>query len=65
MSQRNFYANYLQVLVAIDHCEKNNLLIPALIMTYSAIDSVSWLAASNSRDSGKAFKTSPELEKLV
>ncbi|MDI4001730.1 hypothetical protein QK412_10065 [Pseudomonas aeruginosa] len=56
MPSKNFYDNYLQVLVAIEHCERQNLLLPALIMTYSAIDSVSWLAADSSKDSGKAFR---------
>lgn len=56
MSQQNFYANYLQLLQAIEHCEENHLLTPALVMLYSAIDSVSWLASSNQKESGKAFR---------
>ncbi|MCY1284796.1 hypothetical protein D9M70_337130 [compost metagenome] len=59
---KNFYNNYLQVLVAIEYCERQNLLLPALIMTYSAIDSVSWLAAGSSKDSGsglRQFATGP------
>ncbi|WP_313499325.1 hypothetical protein [Stutzerimonas nitrititolerans] len=56
MSQQNFYDNYLQVLQAITHCEENNLLTPALVMLYSAIDSVSWLACTTTKESGKAFK---------
>lgn len=56
MTQQNFFENYLQVLQAIEHCEKNNLLTPALVMLYSAIDSVSWLASGNNKESGKAFK---------
>ncbi|MBA4682522.1 hypothetical protein DP090_010385 [Pseudomonas sp. MDMC216] len=57
MTQQNFYANYLQVLQAIEHCENNNLLTPALVLLYSSIDSVSWLATSSTKESGKAFKT--------
>lgn len=56
MTQQNFFSNYLQLLQAIEHCEKSNLLIPALVMVYSAIDSVSWLASGNCKESGKAFK---------
>lgn len=43
MSQKNFFANYRQLLQAIEHCEENNLRTPALVMVYSAIDSLSWL----------------------
>ena len=56
MSEQNFFVSYLQVLAAIDHCEENNMLPPALVLLYSAIDSVSWLASNNHKESGKAFR---------
>lgn len=56
MTQQNFYENYTQLLQAIWFCEKHHLLTPALVMIYTAIDSVSWLDAGNSKESGKAFK---------
>lgn len=56
MNQKNFFANYIQVLEAIEHCEEKNLLTPALVMLYSAIDSVSWLASGDNQESGKAFR---------
>jgi len=57
MSQQNFYANYVQLIQAIEHCEDNNLLTPALVLLYSAIDSVSWLASGIHKESGRAFRT--------
>lgn len=56
MTQQNFHTSYIQLLQAIEHCEKNNLVVPTLVMVYSAIDSVSWLASGDSKESGKAFK---------
>ncbi|MGE6992670.1 hypothetical protein [Stutzerimonas zhaodongensis] len=53
---QNFYNSYLQTLQAIEYCENNHLQTPALVMLYSAIDSVSWLSSSNPKASGKAFK---------
>lgn len=56
MTQKNFFENYKQLLQAIWLCEENHLLTPALVMIYTAIDSVSWIAAGSSKESGKAFK---------
>lgn len=56
MTQQSLFQNYMQLLEAVEHCEQSNLLIPALVLIYSAIDSVSWLAADNHKESGKAFK---------
>lgn len=56
MTQQNFYQSYIQLIQAIEHCERNNLVVPTLVMVYSAIDSISWLAGENRKESGKAFK---------
>lgn len=44
MSHSNIVNSYYQVFKAIDNCITDNLLIPCLILIYSAIDSASWLA---------------------
>jgi hypothetical protein len=44
MSEQNLFRNYLQLMLAIKHCIKENLVMPALVLIYTAIDSVSWLA---------------------
>jgi hypothetical protein len=56
MTQQNLFENYKHLIQAIWYCEENHLLTPALVMIYTAIDSVSWIAASSSKDSGKAFQ---------
>lgn len=56
MTQQNLFENYKQLIQAIWFCEENHLLTPALVMIYTAIDSVSWIAAGSSKESGKAFK---------
>lgn len=56
MSRQSFYNNYIQLIRSLDHAEENHLVVPALVLVYSAIDSVSWLAAPGSKDSGKYFR---------
>lgn len=58
MGQENFYKNYLQVMLAVQHCLSNGLVLPALILIYSLIDSVSWLACNNDHQkNGVRFKS--------
>lgn len=57
MSRQSFYDSYIQLIRSLDHAEENHLVVPALVLVYSAIDSVSWLAADGSKDSGKYFRT--------
>src|SRR5271157_5053173 len=47
MSEQNIIRGYAQINVAIDYCIEQNLLMPALILIYSAIDSISWAASEN------------------
>lgn len=57
MSQEKLYANYTQMIRAIEHCVQSNLLLPALVMIYASIDSVSWLANHDKTVySGQAFR---------
>lgn len=53
MSEQNLYANYIEMIKAIEHCVDNRLLLPALVMIYTSIDSVSWLANNNPKLSVK------------
>lgn len=47
MRQDNLYKNYLQVIQAVELCLSNGLALPTLILIYSLIDSVSWLACND------------------
>lgn len=44
MNHNNILRSYIQVFMAIENSISGNLLIPCLILIYSAIDSASWLA---------------------
>lgn len=43
MSEKDLFKNYFDIVVAIDFCLSNKLIMPALILLYSAIDSISWI----------------------
>jgi hypothetical protein len=40
----NFYRNSYQMFEGIEHCVKSNLVVPALCLIYSGIDSIAWVA---------------------
>lgn len=46
--ENNFSNHYMDLYKAIDHCIKEKLRIPSLILIYSAIDSISWLTCCDS-----------------
>jgi hypothetical protein len=53
----NFFKNYYQLILATDSCVKEHMILPALILIYTAIDSVSWLASEDpSEEVGFRFK---------
>ena len=45
--QENLFRNYYQLLAATDLCIGERLYMPALVLIYTAIDSVSWLASDD------------------
>jgi hypothetical protein len=47
MSDKNLFRSYFQLITAVDYCLTEKLILPALILIYSAIDSVSWLASDD------------------
>ena len=47
MSKQNLFRNYTHLITAIDYCITENLVMPALVLIYTAIDSVSWLASGD------------------
>jgi hypothetical protein len=44
MEDLSFFDNYKEIFAAIDFCVANCLKVPALILIFAAIDSVSWIA---------------------
>ncbi len=57
MSEENLFRNYYQIITVIDHCIAENMIMPALVLVYSAIDSVSWLASENENQAvGERFQ---------
>lgn len=47
MSEINLIRSYFQTIRATEICIAENLIIPALILIYSSIDSTSWLASDD------------------
>jgi hypothetical protein len=52
-NEHNIFNNYEQIFLAIQKCLADKLIIPALVLIYSTIDSISWLSSSdnNSKNS--------------
>ncbi len=51
------FKNYFQLIQAADDCVNKHMIIPSLILIYSAIDSASWLASENpSEEVSSRFK---------
>ena len=58
MSEQNLFRSYSQIITAIDYCISDKLIMPALVLIYSAIDSVSWIASDNEDQSvGERFQS--------
>ncbi len=55
-SEDNFMQVYSQLILAINSCLENRYLVPALILIYTAIDSVSWLSTGDIQNGGKRFQ---------
>lgn len=51
MSEQNLLRDYFQTFTAIDYCISEKLIMPALILIYSAIDSASWISSDNENQS--------------
>ena len=47
MDELAFYRNYDEVFLAVERCLASDLITPALILIFTAIDSVGWLASSD------------------
>ena len=45
--EENFFRCYSQIITAIDYCITEKLVMPALVLIYSAIDSISWIASDD------------------
>jgi hypothetical protein len=46
----NLFKNYYQLIQAMDDCVSKRMIIPALILIYTAIDSVGWIASDNPKE---------------
>lgn len=55
-AEDNFMQTYTQMILAINDCLENRYLIPALILIYSAIDSVSWLSTGDTQNVAKRYQ---------
>ena len=47
MGEQNLFRNYFQIFTALDYCIEKKLIIPALVLLYSSIDSISWIASND------------------
>jgi hypothetical protein len=57
MSEQNLLRDYSHIIIAIDYCISEKLTMPALVLIYSAIDSISWYASDKENQSvGKRFQ---------
>jgi hypothetical protein len=57
MSEQNLFRSYLQIITAIDYCISEKLIMPALVLIYSAIDSISWVASDEENQQvGRRFQ---------
>lgn len=53
----NLFKNYYQLIQATEECINNHMIVPSLILIYSAIDSASWIASDNPNEGvGSRFK---------
>jgi hypothetical protein len=53
----NLFKNYYQLIDTVDDCINKHMVLPALILIYSAIDSASWIASDNPNEGvGTRFK---------
>ena len=51
------FKNYFQLIQATNDCVNNHMIIPSLVLIYSAIDSASWLASETPKEEvGSRFK---------
>jgi hypothetical protein len=58
MSEANLLKNYFQLISAIELCIEQKLVMPALVLIYTGIDSVSWLSAAEpTRSVGDRFQS--------
>ncbi len=58
MNELNLFRSYSQLVAAIDYCIAEKLIMPALVLIYSAIDTVSWIASDDEDQSvGERFRT--------
>ena len=56
-TMENLFKNYYQIIQATDDCINKHMTIPSLILIYSAIDSVSWIASEDPNEGvGLRFK---------
>jgi hypothetical protein len=49
----NLYKNYYQLIQAAEDCIDKRMTLPALILIYTGIDTVSWIAGNNSNEGVK------------
>jgi hypothetical protein len=58
MSEENLFETYTKMISAIQLCINQSLGIPALVLIYAFIDSVSWMdnSTDNERNAGKRFQ---------
>ncbi len=56
MSENNFFRTYYQIIASIEYCIGQKFIIPALILIYSAIDSISWIADEENQTVGIRFQ---------
>jgi hypothetical protein len=53
----NLYKDYYELIQAADECVNKHLLVPALVLIYTGIDTVSWMASEDVNESvGARFK---------
>jgi hypothetical protein len=58
MNELNLFRSYSQIITAIDYCIAEKLIMPALVLIYSSIDSVSWIASDDEDQSvGDRFQS--------
>lgn len=57
MSETKLYENMMQIGAGIEACLKKGLVIPALVLLYSAIDITSWLASDDPNGSVRDYFT--------
>ena len=53
MGESDLFRSFFQVLKSIENCLDRKLIIPALVLIYVTIDSVSWLYCEDDKKTGK------------